>query len=71
LSAKLNNQANNEFKFYFNLASYNLLAPDLVADNHYLYKNVNPTYLDWNYRKNKIYQDVKLFGADVSGRHLY
>jgi mRNA deadenylase 3'-5' endonuclease subunit Ccr4 len=56
----------NDLKqFKFTLSSYNLLAPALAQENNYLYKNVPNDYLDWYYRRAKIYNEVKYFDSDV------
>ncbi len=52
--------------FRFKLASYNLLAPDLLDKNYELYTDIDKTFLNWDYRKNKIYQEMKYFDADVN-----
>ncbi len=53
-------------KFPFSLASYNLLAPSLAEENSYLYADVHPKYLDWNYRRNQLFQEIQHHNADVS-----
>mgnify|MGYP002785717523 CR=1 FL=1 len=66
---KTNTLKSDEYKlpngFRFKLASYNLLAPDLLDNNYELYLNINKTYLNWNYRKNKIFEELKYFNSDV------
>lgn len=56
-------QQNNDFKFKF--ATYNLLAPNLLEENYYLYNRINPDYLDWNYRKKKIMEQIENLDSDV------
>ena len=51
--------------FQFKLASYNLLAPSLLSQNFYLYRDLNQTYTDWNYRKTKLCDQIKQLRADV------
>lgn len=57
--------ASNNQPFQFKIASYNILAPSLLTQNFYLYKDINQSYTDWNYRRAKIYNEIKNFKADV------
>lgn len=52
-------------EFTFKLSTYNLLAPNLLEDNIYLYERINPLYLDWNYRKRKIMEEIESIDSDV------
>lgn len=54
--------------FQFKIASYNLLAPSLLSQNFYLYQDINQSYTDWNYRKSKLYDEIKQFKADVRNK---
>lgn len=54
-----------ERDFKFKLSCYNILAPTLAKDHKYLYQNVPDKYLDWNYRRNKIINEIKNDKHDV------
>lgn len=45
--------------------SYNLLAQDLIGKNLYLYSNVAPEFLDWEFRKTSLLKDLTDSQADV------
>ena len=64
-------QAEKKIPFQFKIASYNILAPSLLDQNFYLYKDINHTYTDWNYRRSKIYYEIKQFNADVNYNKIY
>lgn len=64
-SSMSNTVATRSDPFQFKLASYNLLAPSLLSQNFYLYRDLNQTYTDWNYRKAKLYDEIKQLRADV------
>ena len=49
----------------FKIATYNLLAPDLLANNWELYRRISEAFLDWEYRKRKIYQELKYLSVDI------
>lgn len=51
--------------FRFKLVCYNILAPDLLDKNMELYSHVNRRYLNWDYRRYKIYNELKHLNADV------
>lgn len=51
--------------FTFKISTYNLLAPCLLQDNFYLYENIKKMYLSWNYRKKKIWDQIKNLNSDV------
>ncbi|CAF0775888.1 unnamed protein product [Brachionus calyciflorus] len=51
--------------FQFKIASYNLLAQDLLEDNFYLYENLNKKYLSWDYRKHNILEEIKKLNAHI------
>ena len=57
--------ANDLKEFRFELATYNILAPALAEENSYLYTNVPNDFMDWNYRRSKIFDEVKFFDFDV------
>ncbi len=52
-------------KFPFSLGSYNLLAPALAEANSYLYYDVHPGYLQWDYRRNRLFKEISFHNADV------
>lgn len=56
--------ANDEFKF--KLATYNLLAPNLLDDNSYLYDRIPAEFLDWERRKTRILEQIEREHADVN-----
>lgn len=49
----------------FKIGTYNLLAPNLLEDNIYLYDQIDNLFLDWEYRKKKIMDQIKKFDFDV------
>jgi mRNA deadenylase 3'-5' endonuclease subunit Ccr4 len=51
--------------FRFKIVSYNILAQDLLNKNANLYANINQLYLSWDYRKRKIYEELKYLNSDV------
>ena len=51
--------------FRFKLVSYNILAQDLLDKNSTLYANINQRYLSWDYRKQKIYEELKYLNSDI------
>lgn len=57
--------SNKKPNFQFKVSSYNLLAPDLLQDNSYLYSKCKKSYLDWSYRRTKINQQIKNLNSDV------
>lgn len=64
-SAAASNKQHHIREFTFKLSTYNLLAPNLLEDNMYLYERINPLYLDWNYRKRKIMEEIESIDSDV------
>jgi hypothetical protein len=52
--------------FDFKVCTYNLLAPDLLEKNYYLYRDMNYSHLDWNRRKIKIINEIKRLRSDVN-----
>lgn len=56
----------SDFKvFTFDLSTYNLLAPALALENSYLYSHVPNDFINWYFRRAKIYDEVKYFDFDV------
>jgi mRNA deadenylase 3'-5' endonuclease subunit Ccr4 len=55
--------SNKEFKF--TICTYNLLAQNLLEENSYLYNQIDRRFLQWNYRKTKIYDQLKNLDSDV------
>lgn len=54
--------------FEFTVASYNVLADQLMHDNSYLYVSgmrKDPGAFEWNYRKHNLIQEIKHANADV------
>ena len=49
----------------FRLASYNLLSQELLERNSYLYSNCDQNHLDWKYRQEKLWNEIKFFNAEV------
>ncbi len=62
---KVYNNTDKIDKMIFRVASYNLLAPLLAAEHYMLYRSGNPTYMDWNYRKKKIREEIINTHSDV------
>jgi protein angel len=54
-----------ERDFKFKLSCYNILAPTYAKDHKYLYQNVSEKYLDWNYRRNKIINEIETNKHDI------
>ena len=44
---------------------YNLLAQDLIGKNRYLYSDVAPELLEWDFRKTNLLKDLTDSQADV------
>jgi len=63
---KIYSNIHNQAKMVFRVASYNLLAPQLAEQHYTLYRKGNPTYMDWNYRKKKIRDEITKTHADVT-----
>ena len=54
--------------FEFTVASYNVLADQLMRENPYLYaqgKRRDPGLFEWNYRKHNLLKEIKHANADV------
>uniref|UniRef100_A0A3P9HAB5 Angel homolog 1 (Drosophila) n=1 Tax=Oryzias latipes TaxID=8090 RepID=A0A3P9HAB5_ORYLA len=49
----------------FTVMSYNILAPDLLELNQYLYKHCPLEVLDWNYRYNLLVEEIKKWTPDI------
>lgn len=44
---------------------YNILAPTLLREHQYLYKQCDPAALDWSYRKYCFYKEIETYAPDV------
>lgn len=55
----------NSFKF--TIATYNLLAQNLLEDNSYLYSHCGDRYLEWSYRQKQLLAEIAYYAPDVSG----
>ncbi|CAD5121363.1 DgyrCDS9886 [Dimorphilus gyrociliatus] len=49
----------------FSIASYNLLAQNLLEDNRYLYKHCEDWMLSWDYRRNKLIEELSYRRSDI------
>lgn len=56
--------------FQFSVLCYNVLAQGLLDGNSYLYKQVHPQFLDWNFRKANLLQEMRCLNSDVSTAYL-
>jgi len=54
----------NSFKF--TIATYNLLAQNLLEDNGYLYSRCEDYHLEWSYRKKHLLAEIAYYEPDVS-----
>lgn len=52
--------------FDFSLLSYNILAQELLEKNAFLYDWSDLEVLSWEYRRNLLLDEIKIFNADVS-----
>ena len=52
----------------FSIASYNVLAQNLLHDNRDLYENSDPEHLTWEYRSTHLFIEIKHYKPDVSIR---
>ena len=65
---------NNKPTFEFTVASYNVLADQLLHDHPHLYfsRGVNESWIfDWNYRKKNLIAEIAYSNADVSRYIIY
>ncbi|PIK43373.1 hypothetical protein BSL78_19782, partial [Apostichopus japonicus] len=51
--------------FQFSVLCYNVLAQGLLDGNSYLYKQVHPQFLDWNFRKANLLQEMRCLNSDI------
>ena len=63
--AKSEASLKTENRNVFRLASYNLLSQELLNRNINLYSNCFKTHLDWNYRQDKLWNEIKRFNFEV------
>ena len=47
------------------VASYNLLAQNLLENNQYLYEDCDSRHLDWSYRSTNLLQEIQEYSPDV------
>ena len=59
-------KANEGNNFTFTVVSYNILADQLLKNNHSLYDGYPEWLLDWEYRKINLLKEILEFRADVS-----
>lgn len=52
------------------MASYNVLAQDLLEEHHYLYRHCAPQHLDWSYRRQNVMKQLNKHNPDVCLRFL-
>jgi len=53
--------------FKFTIATYNVLAQNLLEDNSYLYSHCkNAHYLEWSYRQKQLLAEIAYYQPDVS-----
>jgi len=54
--------------FKFTIASYNVLAQNLLEDNSYLYSHCRDLRcLEWSYRQKRLLSEIAFYEPDVSG----
>lgn len=58
--------SNSQHKLVFTLASYNVLAQDLLENNSWLYKHCPQYCLSWDYRWNNLLAEITHRKPDVS-----
>ena len=63
-SSSSNGFCQNGFKF--TIATYNLLAQNLLEDNSYLYSHCRDYYLEWSYRQKQLLAEIAYYEPDVS-----
>jgi len=51
--------------FEFSVASYNILAQDLLEEHRCLYGHCNEQYLHWSYRRQNIMRQLNKHNPDV------
>ena len=56
--------------FEFSLASYNILAQDLLEEHSYMYRHCDEKYLRWSYRRQNIMRQLNKHNPDVCLRFL-
>ena len=50
----------------FSVASYNILAQNLLEDNIYLYRGSKEEQLNWDFRKENLLDEIRRHMPDVS-----
>lgn len=56
----------NKSKIEVTVATYNVLAQNLLEDNLYLYKGCNESMLKWEWRREKLICEIKYHNFDVN-----
>jgi len=51
--------------FEFSVASYNVLAQNLLEEHYYLYRHCAQQHLDWSYRRQNIMKQLNKHNPDV------
>jgi protein angel len=49
----------------FTMATYNVLAQNLLEDNSYLYTSANRDWLAWNYRQKNLLAEISFYNPDI------
>ena len=57
-------------RFAFTVATYNILAQDLLEMHPHLYRGTSSEYLDWEYRKSNLMAEMDKYAPDVSNSEL-
>lgn len=52
--------------YEFSIASYNVLAQNLLLENNYLYRGCKSKWLNWSFRKWRLLSELKKHSPDVS-----
>jgi len=61
------NNVRQQNSFKFTIASYNVLAQNLLEDNSYLYSHCRDfRYLEWSYRQKQLLAEMTYYQPDVS-----
>ena len=52
-------------KMEITIATYNILADNLMKDNYYLYSQCDEEYLTWDYRRKNLVEEISHLHPDV------
>ena len=52
--------------FEFSVASYNILAQDMIEQHYHLYRHCDDQHLHWSYRQRNIIHKLNKHNPDVS-----